>query len=148
MAFGKWKAVIEELREQRAESERAWAEHRAESERARAEHRAEQQVRHAEISEFLDRNEREWKLARREHQLARRQMESNEQQAARQAELSRRAYEEGMAVCTQLVERQGELIDAVVQALAGMREDIRAQTSAVFKLIDRIDGLDGGTAAA
>jgi hypothetical protein len=140
MPFGKWKAVIEELRAQRQESERAWAERRAESERAWALNRSEQQARHQAIREFLDRNEAEWRAARREHLLARRE-------ATRQAELSRRAYEEGMALCAKLVERSVRAFDEFAAEIRDHREETRAQTQALLRMIDRMDRLDGGAAA-
>jgi hypothetical protein len=109
-----------------------------------------------------ERRDREWKLTLREHRL------------------NRRAYEEGMALCGQLVERHGAVIaentrviaensrviaehslafedlsqiiaDAgrsIPLALAEMREEIRAQTRAIFAAIDRLDRLDGGSAPA
>jgi hypothetical protein len=166
MPFGKWKAVVEELREQRESGERAWAEQRAElrdrdeqrereaaarraeRERAEAARRAERERQEAawqkESRDWRDRNDEMWRAARREHLLARRQMERNEQQF----ELNRRAYEEGMALCQKLVEKSVKAFDDFAREIHDHRAETRAQTQALLRVIDRMDRLDGGTAAA
>lgn len=94
MAFGKWNAVIEELRVQR------------------------------------ERSEREWALTRQELRV------------------SRRTCEESLALCTRIVERNEAAFDRFSRVMAETVAETRAQTQAIFKLIDRMDRLDGGSQTA
>ena len=101
MAFGKWNAVIQELREQR------------------------------------ERSDREWALTRQELRVG------------------RRVQEESLALCARLVERTEGVFQANIQALQSMAREIdentqelRAQREAIFKVLDRMDGLDGGAQPA
>jgi hypothetical protein len=85
--------------------------------------------------------DRQWKLTLREFRLG------------------RRAYEEGLALCVQLMDRGDKMFAENIHALREMRremgehrvetrEEARAQREALFKMIDRMDRLDGGTSAA
>jgi RNase adaptor protein for sRNA GlmZ degradation len=91
-----------------------------------------------ELTTVMEELTRQGALNRREHLLNR-----------REHRLNRRAYEEGMAVCAQLVESNAALVDTTVQAFRELSREIadelRAQREAVFKVIDRMDRLDGGT---
>jgi hypothetical protein len=174
MPFGKWKAVVEELREQREivvtelrdHRDTVAAELRDHRDTVAAELRDHRDIVVAELrdqrahserkwAEHRERSEREWALVRQEHKLARRQMERSEQQLQHEFELNRRAYEEGMALCAQLVERVDGMFAENVRAFRKLeakiddgRAETRAQTQALLRVIDRMDRLDGGTAAA
>jgi hypothetical protein len=115
MAVRKWNAIMEELREQREEMREQHAETREEL----RQHREELRRQRDEMREHRARSEREF-------------------------ELNRRSYEAGMTLCARLVDRTTAALDALTHEIRDHREEGRAQTQALLKLIDRMDGLDGG----
>lgn len=90
-----------------------------------------------ELTTVMEELTRQGALNRREHLLNR-----------REHRLNRRAYEEGMATCARLVESHAALVDSSIQAFRDLSrevvDELRAQREAVFKVIDRMDRLDGG----
>lgn len=60
-------------------------------------------------------------------------------------ERNREAFERNSAVMANLIERHERVTDGMIEALRDMRDEIRAETRAIFKVIDR---LEGGASAA
>ena len=61
--------------------------------------------------------------------------------------LNREVYARTMETMLDLSERQERLVNEAVGAIREMREEIRAQTRAIFTVIDRLEGNGGPTAA-
>jgi hypothetical protein len=84
------------------------------------------------------------------------------ERSEREFALNRRTYEKGMELCAHLIERSAAASDEhsrvvaenslvvheLVDVIREMREDLRANTRATVKVIDRMDRLDGGAQPA
>jgi hypothetical protein len=137
---------------------------------------AELQIVIAELREQNKLNRREHALNRREHQLNRQmhehvlcELERMDERRREESEISRRFQAETTALCTRLVSQSTAAMQEFARAMDGISRrmarveakvdtsveatrdaiaESRAQRQALLRLIDRMDGLDGGASAS
>jgi hypothetical protein len=65
----------------------------------------------------------------------------------REHELNRAAYERGMETMLGITDRHERLVEENVRALRQLTARMEAQTAAIFRMLDRLDGKNGPATA-